>query len=118
MRTFTTLPAYRAIRLTSRHAGQLALAGLLLLLLLTLALMIVRNRVENDIVQHAAVDLPLLKNRWPQFKQAVREIYPLISTSLTDQSQLSITTPLPEVLNKITTEYSQEMVGSGGYTGR
>jgi hypothetical protein len=109
------MAAFKAIRFTSRNIGQLALAGVLLLVLLTVALTVVRNRVESEIIQHAALDLPLLKNRWPQFKQAVRELYPSITESLAERGNLVIEPGLLDMLQQITRSHTDALVASESY---
>jgi hypothetical protein len=110
--------ARNLLPISTRRIGQLALAGLLLLALLTLSLELIRNSDDSMAVQRAALDLPLLKNRWPQFKKAVEELHTPIAQSLAATGPLAISSPLPEMMQKITTDNNYSMVGSSNVQGR
>src|ERR1051326_3092893 len=96
----------------ARYTGRLAIVGVILLLFTMFALGIVRNSVESNIVQRAASDLPLLKNRWPQFKKAVEALRAPIAASLANTAPLSIDAPLPQLMREITEAHSNPLAGS------
>ncbi|MEW6733477.1 MAG: zinc ribbon domain-containing protein [Acidobacteriota bacterium] len=102
----------------THHIGRLTIASVLLLLLLTVALVIVRNSVESELVQRAALDLPLLKNRWPGFKKAVEQLHTPITDTLTQSEPLAIPESLSEMMRQIISSHTYNLVGDDGRQGK
>lgn len=96
----------------TRRIGWLALAGLLLLLTNTIVLVFARNSVENNIVQQAASDLPLLKNRWPQFKKALESLRDPIAKDLAKSGRLEVDSPVRELMDSLTAAHSVPLFNS------
>ncbi len=92
--------------------GKLALAGLGLLLLCTVSLIILRNYTENILVQRAALDLPLLKNRWPQFKKSVAGLHEPISKLLANSDKLIVDANIQQLMHEITSAHTYTLAGS------
>lgn len=97
---------------TVQLLSKLTLVSLGLLLIFTVTLVILRNSVENAIVQRAAADLPLLKNRWPQFKKSVEELNTPIATMLASNNKLEITPEIQKLMNDITLAHTYDLSGS------
>jgi hypothetical protein len=97
---------------TVQLLGKLAIISLGLLLIFTVTLVILRNSVENAIVQRAATDLPLLKNHWPQFKKSVEELHAPIAAMLAKNNTLEITPEIQNLMNTITSAHSYPLQGS------
>jgi hypothetical protein len=79
----------------------------------------VRNNAEKELVQRAALDLPLLKNRWPDFKKAVEKLHTPVSEMLTAPLTLNKISPeIRESINQIAQEHSYNLLKTGTYQGR
>lgn len=101
--------------LTRLFIARVTLLGLALLLVLNIALLVVRNHIENDLVQRAAQDLPLVKRSWPEFKEEVHRLHPLIIDSLTKAEPLKISTSVKTMAQQVAGKYKQELA-SGDHT--